>query len=316
MRLVVALGGNALLPRGAAMSLAAQQSALRRAAQALAPLVLAHEVLLTHGNGPQIGLLALREAAAGAAGALPPGGPVPLDVLGAESEGMIGYLLEQELDNALPDDRVIASLLTRVLVDRDDPAFARPTKFIGPGYDRAEAEALARRHGWTIGRDGAAWRRTVPSPAPVAILEARAISLLLRHGATVICAGGGGIPVVARPDGGHEGVEAVIDKDLASALIARLVAADGLVMLTDVPGVALDFGGPGQRWLRRAAPAALRALDLPAGSMGPKVQAACDFVAETGGFAVIGALEQAAEVLAGRAGTRIELAARGLETAG
>lgn len=300
MRLVIALGGNALLRRSEPMTAQAQRDNVRRAARALAPVALAHEVVVTHGNGPQIGLLALQQVADGTAD------PFPLDVLGAQTEGMIGYMVEQELDNALPDERPVASLLTRVRVDRSDAAFRDPTKFVGPLYGRPEADALAARHGWTFRRDGDKWRRVVPSPRPLEIREARVIALLLERGVTAICAGGGGIPVVEQADGSEVGVEAVIDKDHASALLARLVGAQGLVLLTDVPAVQLGFGTAQARAIRRAAPAMLAAHSFPAGSMGPKVEAACEFVEGGGGFAAIGALEDVGAILDGRAGTRVE----------
>lgn len=308
MRLVIALGGNALLRRGERMTAEAQRANVRRAAQALAPVVRDHQVVITHGNGPQIGLLALQQVSDSTAD------PFPLDVLGAQTEGMIGYLIEQELDNVLPPDKLVASLLTRVLVSRADPAFRNPTKFVGPLYRRAEADAIARRHGWLFRQDGEGWRRVVASPAPIAILEARVISLLIAHGVTVICVGGGGIPVIAQRDGSEIGVEAVIDKDHASALLARLIGADGLVMLTDVAAVELGFGTPQARPIRRATPASLARFQFPTGSMGPKVEAACAFVEKTSGFAAIGALEQIAAILTGEAGTRIDQTAPGLAT--
>lgn len=301
MRLVVALGGNALLRRGESLEMEVQRGHARNAARALAPLAREHTLLLTHGNGPQVGLLALQaEALAGAAS-------VGLDVLGAESEGMIGYLLEQELQNALPG-REIAVLLTQVEVAADDPAFEHPSKPIGPVYTRAQAEALRRERGFVVAPDGAGWRRVVPSPKPTRIRELRTINRLLDAAVLVVCSGGGGIPVVAGPDGALRGAEAVIDKDRSAALLARGVDADGLLLLTDAPGVYADFGGPQQRLLRQATPAELRALTLDPGSMGPKAEAVCEFVENCGGFAVIGALEQAAALLDGRAGTRVELA--------
>lgn len=309
MRLVVALGGNALLRRGEPMTADMQRANVRRAARALAPLVTEHEVVVTHGNGPQIGLLALQQVADTGVD------PFPLDVLGAQTEGMIGYLIEQELANALPADRPVASLLTRVLVDRRDPAFARPEKFVGPSCTRAQAEEIGRRRGWPFGQDGAGWRRVVASPAPLDIIETRVVSLLVRQGVTVICAGGGGIPVIRQADGSEVGVEAVIDKDHASALLARLIGADGLLLLTDVAAVELDFGTPAARAIRHAAPAMLARHAFPAGSMGPKVAAGCAFAERTGGFAAIGALDDVAAILAGRAGTRIECAAPALALA-
>jgi carbamate kinase len=309
MRLVIALGGNALLRRGEPMTPEVQRANVRRAALALAPVALAHEVVVTHGNGPQIGLLALQQVADATAD------PFPLDVLGAETEGMIGYLIEQELDNALPDDRPVASLLTRVRVDRRDPAFKNPTKFVGPLCGEAEARALATRHGWAFRKDGERWRRVVPSPAPLEIREARVIAMLIERGVTAICAGGGGIPVIEQADGSEVGVEAVIDKDHASALLARLIGAQALIMLTDVPAVQLGFGTAQARAIRRATPAMLLAHSFPAGSMGPKVAAACGFVEATGGFAAIGALADVAAILDGRAGTRVERGAATMELA-
>ena len=307
MRLVIALGGNALLRRGEPMTAEAQRRNVRLAAQALAPIVLDHQVVITHGNGPQIGLLALQQVA----GTAPD--PFPLDVLGAQTEGMIGYLIEQELDNVLPSGKLVASLLTRVLVERRDPAFEHPTKFVGPGYDRATADAMARRQHWLFRQDGTHWRRVVASPHPLEIIETRVISLLVEHDVTVICAGGGGIPVIRQADGSEIGVEAVIDKDRASALLAHQLRADGLVMLTDVAAVALDFGTPHARAIRHATPAMLAGFGFPAGSMGPKVEAASSFVEESGGFATIGALEDIAAILDGKAGTRIDRSAAALE---
>jgi carbamate kinase len=308
MRLVIALGGNALLRRGEPMTAQTQRANVRLAAQALAPIVSNNQVVITHGNGPQIGLLALQQVS----GTAPD--PFPLDVLGAQTEGMIGYLIEQELSNVLPPGKLVASLLTRVLVDRRDPAFAEPTKFVGPLYDRETADEIARRQGWMFRQDGTRWRRVVSSPIPMDILEMRVISLLVEQGATVICAGGGGIPVIRQADGSEIGVEAVVDKDRASALLARLIGADGLVMLTDVAAVELGFGAPNARAIRHATPAMLAEYVFPAGSMGPKVEAACSFVNETGRFAAIGALDEIAEILKGEAGTRVDRSASTLET--
>ncbi len=308
MRLVIALGGNALLRRGEPMTPGTQRANVRVAVQAIAPIILRNEVVITHGNGPQIGLLALQQTSVAALDRF------PLDVLGAETEGMIGYLIEQELDNALPSGKPVASLLTRVVVDRRDPAFHNPTKFVGPVYDDEKVIDIGRQQGWLFRRDGAGWRRVVPSPAPLRILEARVISLLVEQGVTVICAGGGGIPVIQGVDGNEIGVEAVIDKDHASALLARLIGAEGLIMLTDVAAVAFDFGTPNARAIRHATPAMLADYAFPAGSMGPKVEAACTFVNETGGFAAIGALEEVAAILDRAAGTTIDRFAKTLET--
>lgn len=304
MRLVVALGGNALLRRGEAMTAENQRANVAVAARALAPVAEAHELVVTHGNGPQVGLLALQSAAYSQVA------PYPLDVLGAESEGMIGYVIEQELRNAQPG-REVATLLTQIEVAADDPAFARPTKFIGPGYEPAEGARLAAERGWTMADDGGKARRVVASPLPRRILESRTIALLLGAGITVICAGGGGIPVVRR-DGSHAGIEAVIDKDRASELLAREIGADGLVMLTDVGAVIDGFGTERAREIRRAAPDALAALDLPAGSMGPKVEAAAAFVRAGGSFAAIGALGDLGAILEGRAGTTVRADVDGL----
>ena len=349
MRLVVALGGNALLRRHEPMTAEAQRTNVRRAATALAPLALAHELVVTHGNGPQIGLLALQQHAASAAvaGDVPPAPEFPLDVLGAQTEGMIGYLLAQALDGQLPPGQLVASLLTRVRVDAADPAFSNPTKCVGPCYaSESETRPLARRLGWTFRRDGDTWRRVVPSPQPVEILDLPVLEILLERGVTVICTGGGGIPVLRAASGesaefpsmgrGRDpdeppgdadaanaagddeiGIEAVIDKDHASALLARSLGADALLLLTDVAQVELGFGTAQARAIRRASPAQLAPVaprEFPAGSMGPKVEAACAFVSATGGIAAIGALEDAVAVLEGRCGTRIERDAPRLET--
>ncbi len=307
MRIVVALGGNALLRRGEPMTAETQRANVRRAVAALLPLFESgHQLVITHGNGPQVGLLAL-QAAAG-----PKEGAYPLDVLDAESEGMVGYLIEQELDNALPSGRLVATLLTQILVDRRDPAFGRPTKPIGAVYDKAEAETLARARGWTVAEDGKGWRRVVASPRPLQILEARVIGLLVSQGVTVICAGGGGIPVLERSDGSLVGIEAVIDKDLASALLARQLGADHLLLLTDVDGVYLDWGTDAAKAIKRAGVGALNPGDFAMGSMGPKVEAASQFAAETGRPASIGRLEDAALILTGAAGTRFDVERTGL----
>lgn len=300
MRVVVALGGNALLRRGEPMTASAQRVNVRRAAGALAPIANAHELVVTHGNGPQVGLLALQAVAFSATGE-----PTPLDVLGAETMGMIGYVIEQELGNVLPFEKPLATILTMVEVDPDDPAFEHPTKPIGPVYERAEARRLADERGWAIASDGAHWRRVVPSPEPKRIFEIRPIRWLLEKGSVVICAGGGGIPTMYMPDGTLAGADVVIDKDRASALLARELDADLLVLATDVDGVYLDWGGPGQRMIDEVTPAELAGLELPVGSMGSKVEAACDFTSRTGRRSVIGSLEQIDALVAGTAGTRI-----------
>ena len=247
MRLVVALGGNALVKRGEPMTAETQRANVRRAATSLAGLIAAgHQIVVTHGNGPQVGLLAL-QAAAG-----PKDGAYPLDILGAESEGMIGYLIEQELDNLLPSSVLLATLLTQIRVNPSDPAFLHPSKPIGPVYDEATARSIAADRGWHVARDGDKWRRVVASPEPLEILEMRVISMLVERGVVVICAGGGGIPVVARADQSLIGIEAVIDKDRASNLLARQLGADMLLLLTDVDAVYLDFGKPDARRIARA----------------------------------------------------------------
>jgi len=304
MLVVAALGGNALLRRGQALTAENQRENARAAAGALAGIVRAgHDLVITHGNGPQVGLLALQGLA------YKPDEAYPLDVMGAETEGMIGYLIEQELENALDHDRAVVTLLTQIRVDPDDPAFAKPAKFVGPVYDRQEAETLAQRHGWSIAQDGDHWRRVVPSPAPVEIPDLKAIRQLLIHGTIVICAGGGGIPVMARPDGGLTGVEAVIDKDAASRLLAEALGADALLMLTDVDGIMWDFGTDRARRIGHLTPQEARALDLPDGSMGPKAAAAARFAdSATGRWAAIGKLDDALGLILGSAGTRIATA--------
>lgn len=254
--------------------------------------------MITHGNGPQVGLLALQSAAS-------PDGAFPLDVLGAESAGMIGYLIEQELAN-LASQRLYATLLTQVKVDPHDPAFSRPTKPIGPVYDETTARRLAGERGWSIAPDGDRWRRVVPSPRPAEILEAPVISFLVDHDVIVICAGGGGVPVIAREDGGIIGVEAVIDKDLASSLLARQLKADMLLMLTDVDAVYVGYGRPEARALRSVGATELSGKDFPAGSMGPKISAAIEFVQATGNPSAIGRLEDAVEIVKGQKGTWFE----------
>ncbi len=297
MRVVAALGGNALLRRGQPLTAQNQRENVAVAARALVPLALRHDLVLTHGNGPQVGLLALQNAA------YLPAETYPLDILDAESEGMIGYLLEQELGNLLPGRR-IATLLTRIEVARDDPAFLRPTKPIGPVYEREEAERLAAEREWTIAPDGPQWRRVVPSPEPRRILELGVIEQLVEDGVLVVCAGGGGIPVVAG-HGGYGGVEAVIDKDLAGALLAGSLHAGAFLMLTDVDAVYAGWGTPDAAPIRRIAPGDLDPSRFAAGSMGPKVAAAKRFAEAGGGFAVIGSLADAEAMLAGEAGTMV-----------
>jgi carbamate kinase len=297
MKIVVALGGNALLQRGEPPDSEIQAHHVEAAVRSLAPLAREHTLTVTHGNGPQIGLLALESA-----GDTSLSHPYPLDVLGAQTQGMVGYWLLQALQNALPHGQV-ACVVTQTLVAADDPAWATPTKFIGPVYSKDEAERLADERGWQVRPDGPAWRRVVASPEPVAIVEESLVELLLSQGVIVVCAGGGGIPVVRDGGGRLRGVEAVVDKDRTSGLLAASVKADALLLLTDVAGVEDGYGTPQARLLGRSTIAELRHLNLPAGSMGPKVEAVCEFAERTGHFAAIGALADAEAILKGEAGT-------------
>ena len=301
MRIVVALGGNALLKRGEPMTAERQWENVRAAAVALAPLAAGNELVLSHGNGPQVGLLALQAACYTAID------PYSLDVLDAQTEGMIGYMIEQELGNILPESIPFSTLLTMVEVDPADPAFSDPTKFVGPGYQKPDADRIAREKGWIFKQDGNFWRRVVPSPRPKRIFEIRPIRWLLEKGAVVICAGGGGIPVMFRPEKKRTltGVEAVIDKDLASALLAWEIGADLFVMVTDVKGVYLDWGTPDARLISETTPGELGGYTFPAGSMGPKVDAACQFVHKTGKRAAIGALGDIQAIVDGVSGTQV-----------
>jgi carbamate kinase len=301
MRVVVALGGNALLKRGEPMTAEVQRGNVRTAAPALASVAGKHQLVLSHGNGPQVGLLALQAAAYTEVQAY------PLDVLGAQTEGMIGYVLEQELGNLLPVEVPFATILTMVEVDPSDPAFKDPTKFVGPVYTKPQADQLAADKGWVFKPDGDSWRRVVPSPAPRRIFEIRPIRWLLDKDVVVICAGGGGVPTMYLPDGERTlaGVEAVIDKDLAGQLLAREVGADLFVMATDVDGVYTGWGTPTQRRLGRVTPGELRELPFAAGSMGPKVEAAIRFVEATGNRAAIGGLNQIGAIVDGDAGTQV-----------
>jgi carbamate kinase len=309
MRIVVALGGNALQRRGEPMTVDGQRHNVAVACKSLAPVAEEHELVVSHGNGPQVGLLALQAASYDAVSAY------PFDVLGAQTEGMIGYLIEQELGNLLPADKPLATILTMTLVDVDDPAFADPTKFVGPVYSAEVAQELAARRGWVVRQDGDSWRRVVPSPLPRRIVEIRPVEWLLGQGCVVICAGGGGIPTMF-PAGTRTlvGVEAVIDKDRASAVLAQDLHADLLVIATDVDAVYLDWGTPSQRAVARAHPDALDPGLFPAGSMGPKVEAAAQFARASGRTAVIGSLDQLSNILAGDGGTRISVQAEEMET--
>ena len=301
MRVVMALGGNALLKRGEPMTADVQRGNLRMAARALASVAHKHQLVLSHGNGPQVGLLALQAAAFAEVEAY------PLDVLGAQTEGMIGYILEQELGNLLPVEVPFATILTMVEVEPSDPAFGNPTKFVGPVYTKPQADQLASEKGWVFKPDGDRWRRVVPSPEPKRIFEIRPIRWLLDKDVVVICAGGGGVPTMYAPDADRTlvGVEAVIDKDLASQLLAREVGADLFVMATDVDGVYTGWGTPEQRRLERVTPSELRELAFAAGSMAPKVEAAVRFVEGTGKQAAIGGLAEIEAIVDGNAGTQV-----------
>jgi carbamate kinase len=295
---VAAVGGNALLRRGEPLTPEAQDRNARAAGQALGPLARSHRLVITHGNGPQVGLLALESGTAGASPAF------PLDILGAESQGMVGYLLELALRNELPG-RSVTTVLGQVLVSAADPAFERPTKPIGPFYSRAECDGLATAKGWAFGFEGDRGRRLVPSPEPIEILELDAIRALVAASVVTISAGGGGVPVVRESSGRLVGAEAVIDKDLTASLLAMELNADALLLLTDVPAVKERWGDPASRAIREAHPAAMRSYEFAPGSMGPKVEAAVRFAEATGRTAAIGALEAASAILAGEAGTRI-----------
>ena len=299
--IVIALGGNALLRRSDPMTAEVQRRNVAKAARAIAPLAAEHALVVAHGNGPQVGLLALQADAYAAVD------PYPLDVLGAETEGMIGYMIEQELGNVLPRDKPLATLLTMIEVDPNDPAFENPEKFVGPVYDEDEARRASQAKGWVFRQDGVKWRRVVPSPQPRRIFELRPVKWLLDRGAVVICAGGGGIPTMysrEEPDR-LVGVEAVIDKDLASCLLAENISADLFVMATDVEAVYTDWGTARSKALNWVTPEDLAGFDFAAGSMGPKVAAAVRFVTNTGGRAAIGSLEQIGDIVHGSAGTNV-----------
>jgi len=309
MRIVVALGGNALLRRGEPMTAEAQRANVRVAAEALSRIHSGNQLVITHGNGPQVGLLALQGAA------YKPDEAYPLDVLRAQAEGMIGYMIEQELGSLLPFEVPFATILTMVEVRSDDPAFADPTKFIGPVYPRREAQRLQAEKGWRMKPDGDKWRRVIASPEPQQIFEIKPIKWLLEHGTVVIAAGGGGIPTTYAPRRQLIDIEAVIDKDLFSELLARQLDADVFIMATDADAVCVDWGKPTAKAIRRASPQAIRAFAFPAGSMGPKVDAACRFAERTGKRATIGALADLDRMLKGEAGTTITTAATAIDWA-
>ncbi|KAF1004925.1 MAG: Carbamate kinase 1 [Pseudomonas fluorescens] len=306
MRIVVALGGNALLRRGEPMTADNQRANIRIATEQIAKIHPGNELVIAHGNGPQVGLLSLQAAAYTQVS------PYPLDVLGAETEGMIGYIIEQELGNLLDFEVPFATLLTQVEVDAKDPAFKNPTKPIGPVYSKAEAEKLAAEKGWAIAPDGDKYRRVVASPRPKRIFEIRPIKWLLEKSSIVICAGGGGIPTMYGEDGKLRGIEAVIDKDLCSSLLATQLDADLLVIATDVNAAFIDYGKPTQKAIGQSHPDDIEKLGFAAGSMGPKVQAACEFARKTGKTAVIGSLSDIEAIVQDTAGTRISTAKPGI----
>ncbi len=299
MRIVVTLGGNALLRRGEEPGDVIQRHHVEDAVAQLSRLARDNELIITHESGPQVELLAVESANDPELTQ-----PYALDVIGAETQGMIGYWLLQALVNALPG-RKVASLVTQTLVSAEDPTFEHPTKFVGAGYDEAEAHHLAELNHWTVARDGARWRRVVASPEPLAVLGLMGVKALAELGAIVICAGGGGIPVVRSPDGQLSGVEAVIDKDLATAVVARDLCADVMLILTDVEGVMADFGTPEQRVIAKTTVKELREMSFSAHSMGPKVEAACRFVEGTGHRAVIGLVDDLLGLLDGSSGTTV-----------
>ncbi|WP_026410919.1 carbamate kinase [Actinomadura oligospora] len=297
MRVVVALGGNALMQRGDKPDAEIQRANVQTAVRSLAPLAERHELIITHGNGPQVGVLALESINDPNLSR-----PYPLDTIGAETQGMIGYWMLQALQNALPGRQVL-SLVNQTLVSAVDPAFEDPTKFVGQVYTREEAEKFAKEYGWSVRPDGDYWRRVVPSPQPQRVIETRLIRQAVRTGTVVVCAGGGGIPVIRNDVGQLEGVEAVIDKDLTAAMLAETLEADAFLILTDVPNVVRGYGTPQAEPIGHTTPFELRSEEFPAGSMGPKIDAVCGFVEKTGDMAAIGKLDQCIEILDGAAGT-------------
>ena len=297
MRVIVALGGNAVLRRGQRADATTQIANVEDSARTLAQLAERHELIITHGNGPQVGMLAVQSAADPSLSR-----PYAFDTLGAETQGMIGYWMLQALQNALPGRQVLA-MVTQTLVTAVDPAFDDPAKFVGRVYEEAEARKLAAEYGWTVKADGGYWRRVVPSPRPLRVIETRLIRRMVREGVVVICAGGGGVPVIRDPQGRLSGVEAVVDKDATASMLAEALECDAFLILTDVPRVMRDFGTPAQSEIGHTTPHELRTLDFPDGSMGPKVEAVCRFVETTGDMAAIGLLDQAPRILDGSAGT-------------
>lgn len=301
MRVLVALGGNAIARRGETMTIEHQRGNIRDACGALLQTAADNQLVITHGNGPQVGMLALLSG--------PDAPSYPLDVLDAQTQGLIGYLIEIELRNAMADQPDLARRLTTVLtlteVSLDDPAFQHPTKFVGAAYSRQDADLLAAERGWTFADDGGQARRVVPSPRPSRVVQVDSMKRLLDAGHIVVGVGGGGIPIAKGADGHYVGVEAVVDKDASSAVLAAAIEADVFVMATDADAVMLDWATPRQRALRTASVAELRSLDFAAGSMGPKVDAAIEFVERTGNRAVIGRLADLEGLLAGTHGTTV-----------
>ncbi|MEZ9177532.1 carbamate kinase [Vibrio kanaloae] len=294
---VVALGGNALLRRGEPLEADVQRRNIETAVKTISEIAKVYNVVLVHGNGPQVGLLALQGLEYKKVN------PYPLDILGSETQGMIGYMLMQEFKNYLPN-RNISCMLTQMTVDPNDPAFADPTKPIGPIYEEAEARELAEKFHWIVKPDGQHFRRVVPSPRPTGIVEHEAITQLIDAGHLVICTGGGGIPV-KKENGKLVGVEAVIDKDMSAAFLAKQLDADALLILTDADAVYLDWGKPTQHALRSTTPSELAKFEFDAGSMGPKIEASCEFIQQGGKVVGIGALEDGLQILQGQAGTNI-----------
>ena len=306
MRIVIALGGNALLRRGEPLTFENQRQNIKIACEQIAKVWPNNELVIAHGNGPQVGLLALQ----GAAYTEVP--TYPLDVLGAESVGMIGYMIQQELGNLVPFDVPLATILSQVEVDKNDPAFKNPTKPIGPVYSKEEAERLAKEKNWSIAQDGDKYRRVVPSPLPKRIFEIRPVKWLLERGSIVICAGGGGIPTYYDEQHNRHGVEAVIDKDLCSALLAENLDADLFIIATDVSAAFIDWGKDTQKAIASAHPDAIKEIGFASGSMGPKVQAAINFARYSGKDAVIGSLSDIVDIVKGKAGTRISTNVTGI----
>jgi carbamate kinase len=299
MRILIALGGNALLRRGEALTAKNQITNIKSAAAQIAEIAQGNELIITHGNGPQVGLLALQNSAYEAVE------PYPLDILDAESQGMIGYLLEQEINNFLKDDRNIVTLLTRVQVSSKDPAFMRPTKPIGPLYSKAEADYLSQNKKWAFCIEADKYRRVVPSPLPEKILITDSILHLISCNSIIIAAGGGGIPVILK-NNKYEGVEGVIDKDLTSSLLAEQVAADLFIIATDVDAIYLDWQKPTQYPIQTISPEGLKKIHFAEGSMAPKVKAACRFVEITKKPAIVGSLDHIQDLLNAKSGTLIK----------